>query len=134
MNLDRIKTTVETITNHKIDKTSRDRHLVYARAIFFKLAKQHTRHTLYKIGATVGRHHATVIHGIKIFDDIITRYESEYYKMYLDIDKNIRRTSGQKYNNPMLFYRDKYAQTLIKARDLQRENRELKRQLINNLL
>lgn len=134
MNLDRIKTTVETITNQKIDKTSRDRHLVYARAIFFKLAKQHTRHTLYKIGATVGRHHATVIHGIKIFDDIITRYESEYYKMYLDIDKNIRRTSGQKYNNPMLFYRDKYAQTLIKARDLQRENRELKRQLINNLL
>ena len=134
MNLETIKTTVETITNQKIDKESRDRDLVYARAVYFKLAKQHTRHTLLKIGAVVGRHHASVIHGIKIFDDIITRYESEYYKIYLDIDKNIRRTTGEKYNNPMLYYRDKYAQTLIKARDLQRENIQLRKQLINNLL
>jgi hypothetical protein len=67
-----------------INKKTRDRIFPYARSIYFTLAMQKTDYTLKTIGAHVGKDHATVLHGKKIFETI-KRYEPEYLKIYYDL-------------------------------------------------
>ena len=44
------------------------------RSIYFKLCRELTFESLDKIGKRVGLDHATVLHGIKIFDTIIDNF------------------------------------------------------------
>ena len=71
MNLIIIKNAVQNRFNTFLDVKSRERDIVYKRAIYYKLAKEFTKEPLYKIGQEVNKDHATVIHGLKTFDNII---------------------------------------------------------------
>lgn len=120
MNLNEIKQLVELKTGYNISQESRERELVYCRAIYFKLCRKHTLYTLKKIGKTLNKDHATVLHGIKLLDHTIKTFEPLYYKTYLKLNNIIRRRNGttEKDIDPTMYYRNKYASTLIKYRRL----------------
>ena len=67
MNSKIIKNAVESTFNTFIDQKTRKREIVYMRSIYFKLCKELTHEPLNTIGKQVNLHHATVIHGLKIF-------------------------------------------------------------------
>lgn len=70
---------------YDIDLKSRKRKQVYARFVYFKAAKHLTNCSLEEIGAFINKDHATVINGIKKFDDVLTRYETKFMKAYNNI-------------------------------------------------
>ena len=88
-NLKRIQRLVE---NHleipDIKIKSRQRDYVYARFLYFKLAHNVCRTSLTKIAQVVDRDHATVIHGIKQFDNLV-KYNKNEFKYLSDAFVNI---------------------------------------------
>ena len=65
-----------------IRNKTRERHYVFCRVVYFKLANRFVPDTLTSIAASVGLHHATAIHCRKLFDEVYTY--SKYKKMYDD--------------------------------------------------
>jgi|TARA_S200002703_G_scaffold64487_1_gene55799 hypothetical protein len=106
----------------------RNRERVYARALFFKLARRHTYHSLSQIGALIGKDHASVLHGIRIFDNVIVEYEKDLYDTYkkMEVICSKKRALKGKDLNPELYYRTKYAEILVAHRALLNQHRELK--------
>ena len=88
-NLKRIKRLVE---NHleipDIKIKSRQRDYVNARFLYFKIAHNVCRTSLTKIAQVVDRDHATVIHGIKQFDNLV-KYNKNEFKYLSDAFVNI---------------------------------------------
>lgn len=69
---------------------SRKRHIVYARALYYDLAKNLTVLTLENIGKYVGKEdHAVVINGLKTFETI-KAYEPEYMKIHRYVYESLR--------------------------------------------
>lgn len=134
MRLEEIKEVVEQETNEQLDIRNRKREVVYARAVYFKLCKEHTRNSLARIGRSVGKDHATVLHGIKVFDYQIDVYEDaiEYKNIFLKLDKIIRRKNNttKRQIDPATYYRDKYKDALLNLREVRNENRLLKKQIV----
>jgi hypothetical protein len=69
-------------TGVNILSSSRDHEVVINRWLYYTLAKEYTKYSLREIGEVVGRNHATVIYGIKQFEnervwdkDLQTKYE-----------------------------------------------------------
>jgi len=88
-NLKRIKRLVENhleIPDLKIK--SRQRDYVNARFLYFKIAHNVCRTSLTKIAQVVDRDHATVIHGIKQFDNLV-KYNKTEFKYLSDAFVNI---------------------------------------------
>lgn len=56
------------ISDHGLDKVSRDRYLVYNRCYMFAYLRNTYNKTYQSIGRLFNRDHATVIHGLKIYD------------------------------------------------------------------
>ena len=111
MNSKIIKKAVENAFNTFIDVKSRKREIVYIRSIYYKLCKDFTKESLDAIGKHVNKDHATVLNGLKIFDNIIDNFwEKELFNVYLDIRKTIQNkiTLEVKSYDPDKFYRDKY--------------------------
>ena len=54
----------------ELKSKSRQRDLVEARQIYFYISKNKTSASLAKIGAEVNRDHATVIHGLRTFENV----------------------------------------------------------------
>ncbi len=52
-------------------KNIRRREYVYGRALYFKLAKEFTSSSYKEIGSLVDRDHASVIHGLKVFEMLV---------------------------------------------------------------
>lgn len=103
-----IKDLVEGELGYRINENSRKRHIVYGRAIYFKICKDRTNLSLYKIGETLGLDHATVMHGIyKIFPSFET-----YNPRYMEIYNRIIKT-------------DEYIPKHEKLKTLQEEHRKL---------
>ena len=135
MRLEKIKEAVEIQIDEQLNNKTRKREMVYARAVYFKLCKQHTRASLSRIGKSVEKDHATVLHGIKIYNDLIEKYEdlSEYREMYNMLDKIIKRNQLRKYlktTDLSVYYRNKYKKTLLDLREVRNENRLLKKQIV----
>ena len=63
----------------------RQRELVYARAIYFKLCKEKSTLTLQQIADTLGVNHATVLHGIKNVFPEMMNHEPLYKEIYESI-------------------------------------------------
>lgn len=83
MTLQEIRKIVEVRLELDLSSKSRKRELVYGRAVYFKLCKELTKCSLNDIGRAVNRDHATVIHGLTLFDDVIdTGYEPFLKKVY----------------------------------------------------
>jgi len=132
MTIDKIKEIVETQTGINLSNPSRKNELVYLRALYFNLCREYTRHPFDVIGKSVGKHHATVIHGIKLFRDWIDQHEPNYIELYEDLDREVRkvfRKETTKYRGRD-FYKNKYAKALIELRDVRNKHRNLKK-LVN---
>ena len=133
MKLDKIKEIVEIETDSDLKVKSRQREIVYARSIYYKLCKTHTRATLSSIGKSVKKDHATVLHGLRLFDDVIKKYEDaqDYKRIHCKLDRMFRNksTSIERFVDPLNYYREKYKETLLELRKVRNENRMLKKQL-----
>lgn len=128
-----IKTLVEQETNNTLNTKTRKRDIVYTRAVYFKLCRIHTQQPLSDIGKTVGKDHATVLHGIKVFNNVLIEYEQNYLELFTKLDKEIRKQTGkklrhtQKLLNPEIYYRKKYTRLLLEHRDISQKYRNLKK-------
>ena len=80
--LDFIIDTLQKKTGLDLRKRTQIREYFLTRAIYYKLAREYTFHSLSKIGAEVGKDHATVLHGIKKFDLEMKKYYPELYDLY----------------------------------------------------
>ena len=70
--LTKIKKLVEdNLEINNISKKSRERDYVFARFLYFKIAKDCVETSLSNIASVVNRDHATAIHGIKQYDDLV---------------------------------------------------------------
>jgi len=56
-----------------ITKKTKTNEYVFARTVYYKLAKEHTKLSLQEIGAAVNKDHCSVIHNLKNFKDAISR-------------------------------------------------------------
>tara|TARA_R110000787_G_scaffold235580_1_gene342273 strand:+ start:270 stop:734 length:465 start_codon:yes stop_codon:yes gene_type:complete len=64
-------------TGQNIRKTTRLRDVSDARAVYYKIARETTHFSLDKIGESVGKHHASVIHSLKnVFPTVMLSNEA----------------------------------------------------------
>ena len=121
MNSKIIKEAVESAFNTSINVKSRRREIVYIRSIYYKLCKDFTKESLDAIGKHVNKDHATVLNGLKIFNNIIDNFwEKELFDVYLNIKDHIKTKISLevKSYDPDKFYRDKYRIALLKNRKM----------------
>ena len=120
MKIEEILRLVELEVHANLNTKSRKRELVYARAIYFKLARHFTLKSYDSIGRLVSKDHSSVLHGIRLFDTVISEYEMEYLKVYKELKFTIGKIVGNKdkYLNPDSYYKDKYTKLLIEHREL----------------
>ena len=121
MNSTAIKNSVQNTFNTFIDVRSRKREVVYMRAIYYKLCKEFTFESLVKIGKTINKDHATVIHGLKVFDNVINpTWEKSYYNKYLKLQEhlNTKVKLQVKQLDPNKFYREKYRIKLLQNKQM----------------
>ena len=102
MKLTKIKEIVDEMVGFDISTKRRQRHLVYARFIYCKIAKQENPLlTVAIIGKSIKRDHATVLHALKNVDYVLAQDKDilKQYHRILDvinrhkIDNNIETTS-----------------------------------------
>ena len=132
MTIDKIKEIVEAETGVDLTNPSRRSELVYTRALYFNLCREYTMLPFEDIGKSVGKHHATVIHGIKIFRDWIDQHETKYIELYELLDKKVKKAFNKenaKYRGRD-FYKHKYRKALLELRDINTKHRNLKK-LVN---
>tara|TARA_R110000772_G_scaffold88687_3_gene184079 strand:- start:717 stop:1175 length:459 start_codon:yes stop_codon:yes gene_type:complete len=99
--LTKIKKLVEdNLEINNISKKSRERDYVFARFLYFKIAKDCVETSLSNIASVVNRDHATAIHGIKQYDDLV-KYNPglSYLKNYYDKISSIIKSN---FNNDLL--------------------------------
>ena len=94
-NMTELKFLKEQITKHQLDNNSRHRSYVYKRYyIMYRLNKCNL--SLSEIGRLMNRHHATVIHGIKMH----RRWSRMQDKVYLhEIDSLVQTAKDQNYED-----------------------------------
>ncbi len=64
-----LKKAIQEVTGVDINKVSRKREIIEARAVYYKILKQiDKKKSLQSIGASVGKDHATVLHSLKNYD------------------------------------------------------------------
>jgi len=94
--------------NCDITQNSRERELVMARAVYFWLAKYTSKKSMKKIGAAVGRDHASVVYSLSNLDNWIKwddffRVDFETLKMIIlssyETEKITAESLLYKYNN-----------------------------------
>lgn len=91
MKIEDIRALVELKSGVDLSNPSRKREYVYCRAIYFKLCRTLTKSTLGAIGRSVGRDHASVLHGVKTYDNIICQgYEPEFNRIYHSCKRKLR--------------------------------------------
>jgi hypothetical protein len=66
---------INTELNIDITKKKRTNEYVFARTLYYKLAKEYTNTSIKKIGAAVNKDHCSVIHNIRNFDEVLKRKE-----------------------------------------------------------
>ncbi len=132
MTIDKIKEIVETETGYNLTHPSRKTELVYTRAMYYKLCREYTLHSLEVIGKSVNRNHATVLHGLKLYRDWIDQHEERYMQSYEKIDKLVSKEFKRENakHRGRDFYKRKYAKVLLELRDVNTKHRNLKK-LIN---
>ena len=132
MELSQIREIVENQTQINIGDKSRVQKFVYTRAMYFKLCREYTLSGLGEIGKSIGKNHATVLHGVKLFDDWISEHEEVYINQYERIEKEIAnkfKVRGSKIKTRG-FYKRKYAEILKDHRTLMHKHQNL-RKLLN---
>ena len=131
MDLKSIKRFVELELNGNIQIRTRKRHYVYCRSVYFALCRKYTTMSLREIGETVGRDHATVIHGINIFNDQIKMYnEKRYLDVYYKISDIIE--SEKVKTEPEEYYKTRVDDLQSRLSILERINNMLESKIKNH--
>jgi ADP-heptose:LPS heptosyltransferase len=109
-------------TELKIDITKKKKtnEYVFARTLYYKLAKEYTNLPITAIGAAVNKDHCSVIHNLKNFDEVIKRKELrkiyDTFKLYPIKSERLQYTDVIKLNeelrNELLDTKQKYTQLL----------------------
>ncbi len=68
-----------------ITQKNRSRELVYGRAVYYKLCKNLTSHSLTEIGSLISKDHATVLHGLKVFETLEFNKDVYYINAYQEL-------------------------------------------------
>lgn len=76
LHIKKIKELVKQEYGYDVDSPTRKREVVEARAMFYSVLKNFTNLTLTGIARTVGKNHATVLHGLKNFE--LWRKQNKY--------------------------------------------------------
>ena len=71
-----------------ITKNSRNRNLVYTRAIYYWLARKTTLKSYAEIGGAVGRDHSSVLYSLKNLDNWMS-FEPVYQKKFDNLKKKL---------------------------------------------
>ncbi len=77
--------------NIDILETTRKREVVEGRVIFAKLMHLQNRHSLSKIGSFVNKDHATIIHYLKVHDNLFST-DKNYQKTFKLISETCKLT------------------------------------------
>ena len=80
LQLDAVVKTVNAVTGADLMAQNRIRENVDARCIFYKIARDIFNLSLTKIAKYMGKNHATILHGLKQFEN------------FYPVDKNLRKT------------------------------------------
>jgi len=83
MKLNEIISVVSDVTGIDLRANNRKRNVIYARVIYFKIARDVTKYSLSAIGGEVGKDHATVLFHLEKNFEVIQRFEPEFYNAYL---------------------------------------------------
>lgn len=127
MNSIAIRNAVNNAFNKRIQETTRRRDVVYPRAIYYKLAQDYSGESLVSIGKAVDKDHATVIHGLKLFENVINPlWEKDYHKKYLKLQEQMdtKMRLQVKRLDPDRFYRDKYRIKLLQNKEMYKFTRD----------
>ena len=131
MELKQIREIVENHTRINIGDKSRIQKFVYTRAMYFTLCREYTLLGLAEIGDSIGKNHATVLQGIKLFNDWISELEEAYINQYERIENEIQvkfKVRGGKLKTRG-FYKRRYANILKDHRTLIHKHQNLKKLL-----
>lgn len=117
--LQEIENYIESSLNIKLKRKTRKRKYAYARALYFKLAKEYTKYNLTEIGGSMNVNHATVLHAINNIFPVILRYDETLRDIYEDYK-----------------FENKYKNTNVRENylSLMKENVGLRTELKENLL
>lgn len=91
---------------------------VYRRAVFYAACRELTGVSLYSIGKVIGKNHATVLHGLKIFNDEIKK--DPELKLHLENYEMVKRVSKAKLYrsfSSLTNKKDKMSHILINQRE-----------------
>lgn len=118
MELKQIRELVELELNTDLINTSRKREIVYARNLYFKLAKDYTNFPYSEIGNEIGKNHATVIHGYKTCTEVMLKFDAKFIESHRKLTRILNRITNDplKYIESDSYYRDKYKEALLDTR------------------
>ena len=128
MNSIAIRNMVNIAFNKQVQERTRRRDVVYSRAIYYKLANDYSGESLTKIGEVVGKDHATVIYGLKLFENVINPlWEKDYYIKYLSLKEqmNTKLNIQLKGIDPSRFYKEKYKVKLLQNKQMYNFTKDL---------
>jgi len=120
--LETIKDYIEANIKVSLKKKTRARDMCYARAVYYKLAKRYTVQSLTSIGKLVNRDHATVLHGLKLFDEAIM-YSEPLKVVYDSFSINVENKNLEDADSNML-----------NIKNLAEQNKKLKRKVFKQNL
>ncbi len=105
-----------------LSRNTRKREYVYARAIYFKLCREFSHATLSSIGKSVRRDHASVLHGLFVFDvmalhkdTILSSYSKIRNRLLLENEGDLKKYNEDNY------YKIKYNKLIEDYQELQRK-------------
>jgi hypothetical protein len=99
--LETIRDYIEANIKVSLKKKTRTRDMAYARAVYYKLAKRYTVQPLSSIGKLVDRDHATVLHGLKLFDEAVM-YSEPLKVVYESFSVNVENKNIEDAESNML--------------------------------
>jgi hypothetical protein len=117
----RNQTNIDLENEHTL--TCRDRDFVEARAMYYKLLRQYTNMTYTKIGRSVSKNHATILHACNNFDWWLKQDEG-LLNVYTKIKEEFRKYLGYEKADKKLEYN--LERLLENYLELKKEYEELK--------
>jgi len=101
---------------------------VYQRAIYYRICREFTNKTIKDIGYSIGRDHATVLHGIKLFKNFEMWGEYKLLDSYAKIKNKVQENQDKKYRSA-LNRKQTYKLLLNQYINLKEKNYKLKQSL-----
>jgi hypothetical protein len=119
-----IRQEVEKVCERNIRTKSRKREIVYARVLYYRLCKDLTTHSLSEIGSALKKDHATVLHGLKNYEQMILMKDKFYLEAYTKIYDKLKLNYYINHHND-LDLKTKYYKYLHQNIDLKNKKKAI---------